>query len=751
MKHGIFSLGLYREALKQTKTTAIVSFVMVGLITVFTAISYWISAMEELIYIQGHQGMVFVKPVLSGLEMCGTLICIGLFTAPLLVYQLHGFQNKRSTSDFYHALPHTRLCLFLSLQAAALTHLIGLIVASCLLSCLLGLLMSSLVTFVAAPLLLYALCTLSVGILLSSVVALAMSLTGTPFSNFILGGLILFLPRMLLFLISNSVSSLIYNLVPEHFMPFASPNLNMATGLLFSFLGLLFGGGFTDQVTYLPAILYTTLLGLCYTALSAFFFHRRRSEAAGLSAPSPRLQTVYRITVGTTVSILGSFFFYNELIGGSGAPFFTCLIFWILGIVAYYLYELLTTKRWRNLIRATPALSLVLAVNLLLIGVTHVAFVTERDYAPEANQIKSISISATAKLNDHRIPFAEYAAYRAGRIAITDREIITKLAQAMQQNVADAKSMSERQFFDKYENRDYKVNDSGDIMADPIFFSSQSFCIRTALGEKHRVIYFPTELLSDISAALEQNPDYRKTWTTVPPMIRDTGYLISDWLWSVRDLTVTEEQITSLHAMLTEEIRSCEFASWYSLLTSGANAPFSLVYNTMDGVTAHHIVLPIFPEIAPQTTRMMLSYFEDDTAALELSIKRIRDQLSQNDAYSCDISGNVALRTANHGFESYAIEIKDIYDSKLDLILSHALPADRVTNETAYVSLSIGTYNDDSDELWKQTYSESYGLIPLDMTREEILTQIVGMKEEEVDGDKYPVETSRPDSNPLPR
>ena len=50
-------------------------------------------------------------------------------------------------------------------------------------------------------------------------------------------------------------------------------------------------------------LLYTFLLGLLYFLIAAFLFCRRRSEAAGQSAPSRLLQHIYRIVVTMTICI----------------------------------------------------------------------------------------------------------------------------------------------------------------------------------------------------------------------------------------------------------------------------------------------------------------------------------------------------------------------------------------------------------------------------------------------------------------
>lgn len=113
---------------------------------------------------------------------------------------------------------------------------------------------------------------------------------------------------------------------------------------------------------YGAGILYTGVLGLGYTVLAGFFHHFRASETAGKSAPNCVLQHVYRCAISLPVFlVLGAALASEDW----RLPFSDAALFWVLllfALAVYFIYELVTTRKARNLLPALCVLPVVVVV-----------------------------------------------------------------------------------------------------------------------------------------------------------------------------------------------------------------------------------------------------------------------------------------------------------------------------------------------------------------------------------------------------
>ncbi len=733
MKKQYFNFGLYREALRQSRMITILVTVLISIVSAFTVILTWINLMEQKMRMESL-GEAFVKQPLSGQAACAALICIGLLAAPLMTFALYSFQNKRNTSDFYHSLPHTRLCLFLSYQAAILTQVVFSILTCALFSSLLCLMASSHIVFVVTPLLWYALSTFALSVLTSAAVAMAMSITGTPFNNLILSGLILFLPRCLLLLFALVLEDMLFNAVSGHFMPFFQPSLNLLSGIFFLPLDMT-SLSWNQLLANLPSILYTLGLGIAYTALAAYFFHRRKSEAAGFSAPNRILQATYRIIVGTAVTVIPTIALYNMIIEDSFSTgdLELCVIFWTIGIVAYLLYELLTTKKWKNLVKALPGLGIVLAANLLCVGMMHAAYTAELNYTPAPEQIKSISVVNDDVISYGWQNFANYAKSKSQDVEIDDPEIISALSRFLKQNVTDYKTLRSYDFYQKYSGSG-KYDVLGSLISEP--YRASYFRIDTAFGSKYRRIWYDAELADLITEVMESKDEYRRIWTTLPSMIPGTARIESGIFYRVSSSSFTEEQSAKIFATLKEEIRSCDFSTWYTLLTQPGlqeknAALFNLYYSYLDGNDTRTITVPVFPSIAPKTQQMILTAFNQNPEKIKENLADARNAKTDMMHVSC--TADILFPSSKYN-ETQGVYFNSIADERIDLILDNLGTFDQVSTEAILVCLSLEWTAEDDDG--RYNYHNSWILLPLQMSEAQAQKDIFLKEwEEEV---KYP-------------
>ena len=157
--------------------------------------------------------------------------------------------------------------------------------------------------------------------------------------------------RSLLSILSWQVTELL-PLLPEGLsFPLSGSEYQIVFGLFASL------GGMQDHspLTYLPGGLYTLILGLLYGVGAAALFLRRKSEAAGLATPNRALQTTLRLLVAFLLCqypcrVIIRVVLHRETVTSSAV--FTCVVWYIVALVVYFLFELVTTRRVKNLLRS---------------------------------------------------------------------------------------------------------------------------------------------------------------------------------------------------------------------------------------------------------------------------------------------------------------------------------------------------------------------------------------------------------------
>ena len=147
------------------------------------------------------------------------------------------------------------------------------------------------------------------------------------------------------------------------------------------------------------ALLYTGVLACVYAALGAYLYKRRRSEIAGNSAPSRLMQAIYRILVGFAMfSVITAVMFgvvYSPLKFGQmrdfGLIFLLFFIAYLIAAILYFLYELITTKKWKNVARAIPGLGIVILMSAAMFAAMAGVYDSKVYFSPKAEEIEYVS------------------------------------------------------------------------------------------------------------------------------------------------------------------------------------------------------------------------------------------------------------------------------------------------------------------------------------------------------------------------
>lgn len=333
-----FSFSLYREGLKRVRGSGVASAIVLVTLVGMRILLYW----------GVNVGLNYDERELLGVSEAMPFAYAIIALAPIIVMRMFSFLNSRSASDFYHSIPQKRICLFLSFFAAALTWIVGIVLVSGLV-CYVG---WNCTLRYAVGLATVAKCVVSytaLGLLSAGCMALAVSFTGNGFSTIFAYVCIFGMPPLLINVLGLFVRE--FN---------ASIVLSQSVFRFFGtrgFLPLAFMNGSFYKPFGLPVV-SAFVIFLLLTALAAFAFVKRKSETAGNSTAAPFLQHVLRCCAGFPIWLLIAYLFMidEKAVG---------LVFIPASAAIYVVYELITTRRLKNVAKSLPVF---LVLPLLCLG-----------------------------------------------------------------------------------------------------------------------------------------------------------------------------------------------------------------------------------------------------------------------------------------------------------------------------------------------------------------------------------------------
>ncbi len=365
-------IGYFREAFKQLRTPGIVTacvLMLFNLVTLFTNITNLVS--QRLPSVPNEATMA--------MQMMAFIYIAGL----ILTFIGFNWLNKRSTSDFYHALPIKRSAIYWStVLAISLWLCIG-ITAYALVYAGMFLLMGLPFNYLSF------LCVygnMLIGILhVVGVISLACALSGTRFVNLFSAAAILLMPRALLLILAGLISEQapylpvlrISFLFDPSFNLFGAPYMVLAESLGMNALR------FTDG--------WAMLYSLTHAALIAFAgciaFIRRPSEAAGMPMRNRFLQGVIRTAFGLPLLLVIVLMVVEEE--------FSLSLFVILAVFAftfYCLYELISTKSAKRMLKSMPLFTVCIAIAGLYLIVPKLVQKTTASVVADSDNIISFEL-----------------------------------------------------------------------------------------------------------------------------------------------------------------------------------------------------------------------------------------------------------------------------------------------------------------------------------------------------------------------
>jgi len=591
----MFDKQLYKEGLRRSVYLAALFIGIMLLGAVFMPVSTVTNQISEF-----EQGFTSIATHIRGFgNNYALLLAIFAFT-PLLTLYLFAFLNKRNSSDFYHSIPHKRETLYTSFTAAALTYVIGAIwvctgITIAIYSFFPGFIVLNI------PQMLYVSLGLSVGsVMVAGATLIAMSVTGSTFSNISAALLILILPRLLLevffrliIMITPIISAEGFGFLggSSHSIPFA------ATVSVFStFFGIgadvVTGRIATLERAFTNGILYTTAVGLIYLCIGMLLFKNRKSEIAGSPALNHGAQPVIRIAVAFCACLPAAAAIVSDMSIGHMESMIFVIIFYAFSLAVYFAYELIVTKRLANIMKSLPGLGVLVVLNIIFISGVMITYNSIVNRRPAVNEVNSVQILSLG----HFVNNLSYEHLRIREVELRDAEVISFLLDTLDRQVANLRSG----------NRQRPVQ----AIISVVFTETNGRSMR----REFRLSNEEVRGLIDVLAAQDE---FNRAFLSLP---QEPDVISAGW-----DSNISDEAAGEIYAAMQEEVKTLDFFTWYSV-RFGQRLPELNSFGDLrvQGVYNDFIYSNFYPitNFTPQTAEVFMKHtntynFEKTEEALE--------------------------------------------------------------------------------------------------------------------------------------
>lgn len=545
MKRRIFDLRLWREGMRQLSLIGIMTFIVMELTAILVPVGYFISWQQSI----GTYNESYGISALSGSVGQPLLVLMPCVVAPLMTLYLFRFLNKRSASDFYHQFPVKRTCLYFSFFAAIAVWMTAITAISALTGQMMfRLLLSARYTLMGIELWIYAFNMLAGGLLVAAVATVAMSVTGSVFNNIVSTLSLLYVPRLILLVFSELLIDNLWVLPSDTIFPLLSVHYNVPAGMLQG----LFVGQAGKSLTDPYAGLYTLFVALLYMLLAAWLFSRRKSEAAEHASLNRWVQALLRITIGFVIALIPCVL----LVEGDGDmdSLFWVVVVYIIALVVMMCYELITTRRWRNLPRAFGSFGIVLLLSALFIGGEALGRELVLMVEPTAEQITGVQF----------VEDGDFFDYRVSELTFEEKEVHELVSTGLSQAIARERGENlsdETSDVVVYDKDTLEVTDS---LND--YSYARIVKIRMGLYTVTRRIRLNHAQDQALGKAMTANEEYRRMYSELPEW-GTPGF-------TVMGNTVPDKVLRAVYESLRRSVADWDFDDWYAFLN---NQPSSLL------------------------------------------------------------------------------------------------------------------------------------------------------------------------------
>ncbi len=585
-----FNAGLYIEGLRQLRVTGLISVIVMFAITIIRIIGEFPMPNEPAMYSTSSY---------TGINWMPWLALSFVVITPMLTLQMFHFMNKRNSSDFYHSIPHTRSTVYISFLAAVMTWVLLSIAATVIPSLIGALIFSNVYALVLDTFFIFMLFCISASVLVMGAITIAKGLSGTLLNSIILTGIILFLPRFLITLILTSLNNhpILSGTVGGGFF---SDSLNPVTAIVFSLWGFDSGVSVTELVISAAPIIYGFVLGIIYLIIGLFLFIVRKSETASQSATSRKMQAFFRILIATALlipvvtTIFDTKYYYSK----QGIYGFGLCVWVVVVVFIYFLYELITTKKLKNLVKAIPGLGIAAVLNVAIYFGIAAAYNSEISFRPAADEINSVTV-LPEKTNDWQtLTHYDYVLKELDGVTLTNPAVIKDVSDTLGKNIDLAgKNLS------SFYNTVYHSG-TANVYEMPIMISTNG-------KDKTRNLFTSESVYAGINSSLCASKDFKDAWTNLPAVSKITG--IESYFYGFNTEYFDEETSKELYSMFLDEAKNANFDTWFQSFIMGEPAGMDFNIQIIIDGKNESINIPVYECVAPKTIEKAMALYQKQT------------------------------------------------------------------------------------------------------------------------------------------
>lgn len=660
----VFSVKLFWQSFKQLKTIGIICTAILFIFSVFPIVGNVISIEMA----KKNLGAAFAASsyysdpiIVNVIENCSLLVLTFVIFAPLLALNCWKFLNKRSTSDFYHSLPYKRICLFLSKLASVVAWLLTMYLISFAGTAVGYAIFGKYYIVDYYVLFRMYLAMFICCILCVAVISLACAFTGNMLTNVCMTGIILFLPRGLIYIISTTVAESVYVMNAKNVIPLFGNSSNMIANII---LGEMFNDSSYLQEMILSPVsnIYTLVLGIIYIAVAAVLFIRRKSECAGKAAIGKASRFFIRTVI--CFSICAIMILPVLCSRGSesdvGKVYYIIMSFIIAGL-ALIVYECIQSKNIKSVIACIPAMAVSYVMTLFIGAIVNVGTAGILEYNPKMEDVSYVTIVPSEGYGYYYTP-SEIDYFKSISIEIEDKKIINEVCKAIESNAKLVKD-------DKIESIIY----SSDINKRCAIYDVY---IKDGVLGHNRRVYLSEEAVNIISENMNNLESYKEAYLNLPD-----ADSVNIELFGL-DTNLSSERKKAIYNTLLEEMKTIKFSDWYKNVNSDLYM-FSLNIKFSRNGYIYTANIPVTGKL-PKTALVMLNEVnasaQEDKEHLDALLNKLQQAKDGKLELSKYVDENVSIFISdfNSNRSSYYYALPDYMSENSDIA---ATVIEKIINE----------------------------------------------------------------------
>lgn len=544
-KKSFFNVRLYLEGIRQLKVVGVMGAIILAGAAFLIPMGYNINNSHYEVYENGQWVEVGGRAYTYGIIEMNPLIVLTFFIlTPLMVLILFNFLNRRNACDFYHAIPDTRAGLYISYGGSILTWNIAILLLSLTVTAISDVMFQFVEIDYSGVFVIY-LNSVAGCLFMFGVFAIAMSLTGTVFTNLSVAVMLLMVPRIIttvfVFMLTQSID----------IFPFTFGNsilddrLNVVTNMV---TGMMVRGDY-DGLFMWKSLVYTFVVGLIYSVIGLFLFWKRKSEVAASAAVNLKMQYVFRLIPAVLISLFPLGVLIDNVVNRYeiyDTEIFMIVVLYLIAILAYFMYELITTKKLRNCIRSIPGLLGLAAFNLLFFGLFFASYHIILNDVPDTSNVKYVTInfdSGRGYRYSNGVGGSFYSSM-VKDIDITSAEVKELLVEELERNIDLIKTDKGVWSYDAYASTSF-IEGTTRVLVE----------FHTGLGAKSRYIYISPDKMEELMDLLRQNQQVaERLFTPVPLDEIDSFVCYRD----NTDIDLTKEELYEVYLCYMEELKKLD-------------------------------------------------------------------------------------------------------------------------------------------------------------------------------------------------